>query len=176
MIDLFTELEDKITASLRSANKMDGANYLVVPSHQNNPEPQTTYLSVNVLDMRSLREVRSGKYELEEVNGVMHVREDVITHYTAQVQLTFIGPEAGMYSTNRHANMLGRLVMQEFDKNGISPVRKSPLRRNPQPRGTKWVNDFVFDLTVSYAVLTADYTTEWVEKFTLLDETIVVTN
>lgn len=176
MMDLYSELENKITKALRVVNRMDGADYKVLVSHQNGPEPPQSYLSVFVVDMASQREVRSGKYEVFDDNGTPKVREHVVTHYTARVQLTFIGPEAGVNATNRHANMLGGLVLQEFNRLGLAPTKKSSLRRNPQLRGTKWVNEFSFDLTVSYAVMTVDETTEWVEKFTLLGETIVVTN
>lgn len=176
MIDLYEELENKITKALRVVNAMDGVNYLVTPSHQGSPESQLSYLSVFVADMASQREVRSGKYEIVDDNGVQKAREHIISHYTARVQLTFVGPEAGKFASNRHGNMLGGLVLQEFNRLSIAPTKKSSLRRNPQLRGTKWVNEFAFDLTVSYAVLTVDDTTEWVEKFTLLGDTIVVTN
>lgn len=176
MIDLYAELEDRITKALRVVNKFDGATYPVLVSHQNGPEPPNSYLSVFVKSLDSVREVRSGKYDLFDDNGVQKVREHIQSHYTASVQLTFIGPEAGKIAVNRHANMLGWLVIQEFNRLGLAPTKKSPLRRNPQLRGTKWVNEFAFDLTVSLAVMTTDETTEWVEKFTLDGRTIEVTN
>lgn len=171
MIDIYEAVEDKITDALRAVNKLDGQSYLVQPSHQGGAEPSESYLSVFMYDLYAVREVKSGRYELHDEAGNQFVREHIVSHYSAKVQLSFIGPEAGKFSTNRYSNMFGGLVLHEFHKQGISPTRKSSLRRNPQLRGTKWVNDFVFDLTVSFAVITTDDTTEWVEDFTILGNT-----
>ena len=176
MIDLYAELENKITAVVKKINSFDGLSYPIILSHQNGPEPKDSYLAVNCLDMDSVREVRSGKYEHFVDNGVEKVREHITTHYRALVQLTFIGPDAGAMASRRHSNMLGMLVIQEFNRLGLAPTNRSHLRKNPQPRGGKWVNDFAFDLTISYSVLSTVETTEWVEKFTLLGNSIQVTN
>lgn len=176
-MNLYEELENRITAALRAINKLDGKDYLVIPSHQNNPEPKTSYLSVYAYDMLSQRVVNSGKLDVfEDANGVKRAREHIISHYQAKVQLTFIGPDAGENASLRHANMMGALVRHELAKHLVGPVRQSSLRRNPQPRGTKWVDEFAFDLTVSYAVATTDETNEWVEKITVHDNLIQVTN
>lgn len=170
--DIYESLEDSLVLSMQGVNKLFMRDYKIIPSYQNGLEPQDTYLSVNVLNMSSQRAVKSGALDTVFVDGVEYARDGIITHYEALCQMTFVGPKAGAYATDTHANIMAGLSLQEFHKNNISVTRNGDLRKNPQLRGAKWVNEFAFDLYISYAILSAALTGEWVEKITLNGELI----
>lgn len=155
----------------------------VILSHQNAPEPSIPYcvinpLIVNQIGRTEISTLTDDGYWVEDMDGGINYSGNQVfqaeqfkslyykTTYEAQIQFTFAGSNAedlAFYFHNSVCN--NRTISFVYRKNGLSPMRKSTLRRSPQRRDTQWVDFWNVDVTFLYAVITKQ-DVDWIDSTT----------
>lgn len=146
---IFTDLQEAIRLSVIAALP-DYPTTLVKFSHDNGPEPSSSYVVINVLNIEQQGH-HSTSTRLSETTETQTVQAS----YEVMVQFSFIGSLSGDMSqsfTQRINN--NYLVFEELGRNKLGVMRKSPIRRAPQKRDTKWVEYHNMDVTFSYTICT----------------------
>lgn len=138
-------------------------------SHQNGPEPRVDYCAINTLSIVGVGMADTQRNVLLFNDGTIEYN---VQQYEVLVQLQFIGAKAANNATNYFSQVNGNTVVREiYTKNNLAIRRKSNLRRTPQLRENVWVNSFTFDLTLGFAVRTAQ-DVDWADAITLNGELI----
>ncbi|MCY1429466.1 hypothetical protein D9M71_453840 [compost metagenome] len=96
---------------------------------------------------------------------------NVAASYELTVQFGFCGSLAGdmAHSFTQRVNN-NPISLEAFKAEKLSVMRKSPIRRAPQKRETRWVEYFNQDVIFSYIVNTQQ-PIDWVEGVVIADET-----
>lgn len=142
-------------------------NIVCIPvvSHQNGPEPKVNYCAINTLQIIAVGGPDTQRNVLIFQNG--GTTEYNVQQYEVTVQLQFFGTGAPTNATNYYSQYNGNTVVREiYTKNNLAVRRKSNLRRSPQLRENKWVNSFAFDITLGFAVRTAQ-DVDWADAITV---------
>lgn len=176
----------KVATRLGTLEALTQAGYLSSPvifSHQNAPEPSAPYcvinpLLINQIGRTEISTFTDDGYWIEDTDGDISYSGNNLyqaeqfrnlyykTTYEVQVQFTFAGSNAedlAFYFHNAVCN--NRTISSIYRKNGLSPMRKSSLRRSPQRRDTKWVDYWNVDVTFLYAVITKQ-DVDWIDSIT----------
>lgn len=140
-------------------------NPQVIFSHGNGAEPSESYVVVNILNTP-----QSGHH----ITSTLTNENDELTvqvQYEVLVQFSFVGSLSGDMShsfTQRINN--NPKSLEELKRNKLGIMRKSPIRRAPQKRDTRWVEYHNLDVTFNYTVVT-NQLVDVVEGVVLADET-----
>lgn len=120
----------------------------VIIAYSNGFENVTPYCYIDViLDEPVGREENSGV----DIHGNSYSTE----HYQSRVRLIFVGKDT---STN-HGGDLAKTVMKylttaqgldALEKNGLSLMSKSSIKKVPKLRETSWYDSYVADITIAY--------------------------
>lgn len=176
----------KIATRLGTIEALSQAGYgtsHIIFSHQNAPEPSVPYCVINPLIINQIGRTEISTftddgYWVEDMDGEINYSGDDVfqaeqfkslyykTTYEAQIQFTFAGSDAedlAFYFHNAVCN--NRTISFVYRKNGLSPMRKSTLRRSPQKRDTQWVDFWNVDVTFLYAVVTKQ-DVDWADSLT----------
>lgn len=172
--------------TLEALTQVGYATSPVIFSHQNAPEPSIPYCLINPLVINQIGRTEistltdDGSW-VEDWDGHIDYSGNEVyqavgskslyykTTYEAQIQFTFAGSSAedlAFYFHNAVCN--NRTISFVYRKNGLSPMRKSTLRRSPQKRDTKWVDFWNVDVTFLYTVVTKQ-DVDWVEHISVKD-------
>lgn len=179
----------KTATRLGTLEALTQAGYATSPvifSHQNAPEPSIPYCLINPLIINQIGRTEistltdDGSW-VEDLDGHIDYSGNEVyqavgskslyykTTYEAQIQFTFAGSSAedlAFYFHNAVCN--NRTISFVYRKNGLSPMRKSTLRRSPQKRDTRWVDFWNVDVTFLYTVVTKQ-DVDWVEHISVKD-------
>lgn len=172
--------------TLEALTQAGYATSQVIFSHQNAPEPSIPYCLINPLVINQIGRTEistltdDGSW-VEDLDGHIDYSGNEVyqavgskslyykTTYEAQIQFTFAGSSAedlAFYFHNAVCN--NRTISFVYRKNGLSPMRKSTLRRSPQKRDTRWVDFWNVDVTFLYTVVTRQ-DVDWVEHISVKD-------
>ncbi|MNQ88810.1 hypothetical protein D3C85_1040910 [compost metagenome] len=169
--------------TIESLSQSGYATSPVIFSHQNAPEPSVPYcvinpLIINQIGRSEISTFTDDGYWVEDFDGDTTYTGDEVFEATAfkslhykityesQIQFTFAGSNAedlAFYFHNAVCN--NRTISFVYRKNGLSPMRKSTLRRSPQKRDTQWVDFWNVDVTFLYTVITKQ-DVDWVDSLT----------
>lgn len=145
---IFTDLQEAIRLSV-IASLPEYPTTLVKFSHDNGPEPSSSYVVINVLNIE-----QQGHHSTSTLVNT----DETLTFqvaYEIMCQFSFIGSLSGemsqSFNNNINNNPLTRL---ELSRNKLGFMRKSQIRRAPQKRDTRWVEYHNIDVTFSYIVVT----------------------
>ena len=143
---------------------------LPIVSHQNAPEPRKDYVVNN-----PLRITPTGKADAS--NGILLFDNNQTTQYMVQqyevvVQLSFFGAGAADNAMTYYSQYSGNTVVREiYTRNNLAVRRRTDFRRAPQLRDNVWVDSYAFDITLGFAVSTAQEI-DWADYITVNGETI----
>lgn len=161
---IFTDLQEAIRLSVIAALP-DYPTTLVKFSHDNGPEPSSSYVVINVLNTE-----QQGHHNTSTLVNT----DETLTFqvaYEIMCQFSFIGSLSGemsqSFNNNINNNPLTRL---ELSRNKLGFMRKSQIRRAPQKRDTRWVEYHNIDVTFSYIVVT-NQLIDSVDGVVIADET-----
>lgn len=161
---IFTDLQEAIRLSV-IASLPEHPTTLVKFSHDNGPEPSSSYVVINVLNIE-----QQGHHSTSTLVNT----DETLTFqvaYEIMCQFSFIGSLSGemsqSFNNNINNNPLTRL---ELSRNKLGFMRKSQIRRAPQKRDTKWVEYHNIDVTFSYIVVT-NQLIDSVDGVVIADET-----
>ena len=161
---IFTDLQEAIRLSVIAALP-DYPTTLVKFSHDNGPEPSSSYVVINVLNIE-----QQGHHSTSTLVNT----DETLTFqvaYEIMCQFSFIGSLSGemsqSFNNNINNNPLTRL---ELNRNRLGFMRKSQIRRAPQKRDAKWVEYHNMDVTFSYIVVT-NQLIDSVDGVVIADET-----
>jgi hypothetical protein len=137
------------TAIKRIAEQANNA-YPTMPiifSHTNGTEPSETYLVINILDIQQI-----GHHSTPGLTDPSLVL-DARVSYEVMVQYSFQGSLAGdaVHDFTQKINN-NPLMFEQLQKYKLGFMRKTQVRRAPQKRDTKWVENFNLDVTYSYVI------------------------
>lgn len=137
----------------------------VIYSHQNAPEPTSTYVVIQIISLDQRGRVSSAYRTTEGTELVKHL--EFVANYEVRVQLSFIGSVSADIAYDFDNSILNNVVAREgWQKVNLVPIRKSIVRRIPQLRDTQWVEVQNIDVTFAYAVKTSQ-PIDWVETVTI---------
>lgn len=114
-------------------------------------EPAESFVIINILSNTQIGHRSTSS--LVSSGGLQSFQ----SFYEVMVQFSFCGSQSGAMSSsfNQRINN-SQLVLQEQTRNNLGVMRKSPMRRAPQLRDTKWVEYHNLDVTFSYNVVTQE--------------------
>lgn len=127
-------------------------------SHTGGTEPSNPFVVINILD-----DVQIGKHSTSTLsnpsNNILYVRAS----YEIRVQFSFCGSTAGDMAKSFSQRINNNpLSFESLNKEKLSVMRKSNIRRAPQKRDTKWVEYFNQDVVFSY-IINTQQVVDWVE-------------
>lgn len=161
---IFTDLQEAIRLSV-IASLPEYPTTLVKFSHDNGPEPSSSYVVINVLNIE-----QQGHHSTSTLVNT----DETLTFqvaYEIMCQFSFIGSLSGemsqSFNNNINNNPFTRL---ELSRNKLGFMRKSQIRRAPQKRDTRWVEYHNIDVTFSYIVVT-NQLIDSVDGVVIADET-----
>ena len=166
-MSIYSDMREAVRLGTVEALSQSGFSSIpIIYSHQNGTEPAGTYVVIQIVSLNQV-----GHSQTDTVTDASPVNKKITykTYYEGVVQFTFAGsnaPDVAHEFLNAIPNNI--VVREAYQKNNLSPVRKSQLRRAPQKRDTKWVEFFNLDVTFSYMVKTTQ-TLDWVEHVIVVD-------
>lgn len=141
-----------------------------IVSHQNGPEPRQNYVVINTLNIDATGHADSQRNAMFFQANSM--KQYMVQQYEVVVQLQFFGQGAGGVAMGYYSQLSGNSVIREIHtKNNLAIRRRTNLRRAPQLRDGVWVNSFAFDMTLGFAVRSAQEI-DWVDSITVNGENI----
>lgn len=167
--DINTQMEDAITASIRSIlDYLGWQGTKVILANEGGLEPRETYCLVNILARnRNRRSQSAGTSPVSEVSKIYYTN-----YYTVQVQVSFIGSDSGdMMFDFEDSVFSSRQCIVFWQENNIGPLNHTGSRRIPQLRETKWIKSYNIDLNLSFAVQSNEVV-DWIQDFATVDTII----
>ena len=141
-------LYDTILATSKSTiiqSLSEYPNTPVIYDHESGGELKGTYSTVYLLN---LEQVGRTSTSTRLNTGFEYFYE---TPYEATVQYSFYGKDAPSVAYSSHMRMANSVLNRETSQaSNMSIVRKSPVRRIPQKRETKYVEMCTYDVTYSF--------------------------
>ena len=166
-MSIYSDMREAVRLGTIEALSQSGFSSIpVIYSHQNGTEPAGSYVVIQIISLNQI-----GHSQTDTLTDEVPTNKKITykTYYEGIIQFTFAGssgPEIAHEFLNAIPNNI--VVREAYQKNNLSPVRKSLLRRAPQKRDTKWVEFLNLDVTFSYMVKTTQ-TIDWVEHVVLVD-------
>ena len=139
-------------------------NKLVFFSHTNSSEPASPYMVINILGIQQI-----GKHSTSTLADPSQNILNIRVSYEISVQFSFCGSTAGDMAqsfTQRINN--NPLSFESLNREKLSVMRKSTIRRAPQKRDTQWVEYFNQDVVFTYT-LNTEQPVDWVEAVVIED-------
>lgn len=121
-------------------------NTTVIHSHESGNEPKDTYVVINPI-LKSQQGRTSYSTTASEIE-TLHI----VTFWEATVQFEFIGEDSADMSFYFDLALNNVVHWEEFQRNGLSFIRKSDVRPAPIKRETRWVERYNIDVTFSFSV------------------------
>lgn len=135
----------------------DEQDELLFFSHTGGTEPSKPFVVINILAMEQIG--KNSTSTLTSTSRNLYVRAS----YEVNVQFTFCGSAAGDMAQSFSQRINNNpLSLQSTQKEKLSVMRKSNIRRAPQKRDTQWVEYFNQDVVFSY-ILNTTQPIDWVE-------------
>ncbi len=136
----------------------------IIFSHVNGNEPVNPYVVINVLGIEQI-----GKHSTSTLADPSENILNIRASYEITVQFSFCGSTAGDMAqsfTQRINN--NPLSFESLNREKLSVMRKSTIRRAPQKRDTQWVEYFNQDVVFTYT-LNTEQPIDWVEAVVIED-------
>lgn len=140
----------------------------IVYTMTGSPETINTYCLIDILNIEQFGRSDEGTF----INPKGDTLE-FITHYKIYFQVATRGDSAPSVASSLHHNMNNRKCFEEFHKRNLGVLNKSPLRRAPQLRETRWVEGYNFDMNMTFSIFTRQ-SFDWVEYITINGEVFKV--
>ena len=166
-MSIYSDMREAVRQGTLEALSQSGFSSVpVIYSHQNGTEPTASYVVIQIVSLNQI-----GHSQTDTLTDGVPTDKKITykTYYEGMIQFSFTGsqgPEIAHEFLNAIPNNI--VVREAYQKNNLSPVRKSQLRRAPQKRDTQWVEFLNLDVTFSYMVKTTQ-TIDWVEHVVLVD-------
>ena len=166
-MSIYSDMREAVRQGTLEALSQSGFSSVpIIYSHQNGTEPTTSYVVIQIVSLNQI-----GHSQTDTLTDEVPTDKKITykTYYEGMIQFSFTGsqgPEIAHEFLNAIPNNI--VVREAYQKNNLSPVRKSQLRRAPQKRDTQWVEFLNLDVTFSYMVKTTQ-TIDWVEHVVLVD-------
>jgi len=147
---IYSHLEDALYAVTLVALS-EFTDPVCIFSHLNGTEPAESFVIINILS-----NTQQGHHTTSTLTDTQEILATQAS-YEVFVQFSFCGSKSGEMSSsfNQRINN-NHKVFEELAKNNMGVMRKSPMRRAPQKRDTKWVEYHNLDVTFSYTVVTQE--------------------
>jgi hypothetical protein len=161
---VYTDLRQAIRRTALAA-LTEYPNVPVIFSHSNGAEPAESYVVINILsETQSGRNITSTLTNDDEELCIQ-------VQYQISVQFSFIGSLSGelAQSFNQRINN-NPVALEELKRNKLGLLTKTPVRRAPQKRDTKWVEYHNLDIVFNCTVIT-NQLVDVVEGVVIADET-----
>lgn len=164
-MSFYSDLEDALyKGTTESLAMLDHADVPAIFSHANGTEPASTYCVINILNTQAIGRAAEST-TIDSLVGFVYTQQYEIT-----VRFSFLGSDSGEVAFNFFENInKNRLVREKYQTYGISPWRKSDVRRVPQLRTTTWVDSFNLDVTFAFNYKTTQLAS-WVDQVRIKDE------
>lgn len=162
---IYTDFESSFVKTIQQTNNVLSMQCIPIISHQNAPQPTSDYVMINTLQM-----IATGGADYQR--GVLvwdnvQTKQYSVQNYEVMIQLNFYGTGAANNAMTLHSQLSGNTVVREcFTRNNLAIRRKTDVRRAPQLRENVWVNSYAFDLTLGFAVRTAQ-DIDWADYITV---------
>jgi len=158
-------IKDSIYDSLEAIfRELDYPEAKIVFANENGLEPTKTYCIVNILDRQRQGRTSYSTYLSRDAESWD------TEFFTLCLRLSFNGKEADSLSWDFDDGLPAiKPFMEEFQKRKLGFLRKSKLRRIPQPRETQWVDAWNLDVDFSFAIQSR-HVMDWVEFITINGE------
>lgn len=149
-MSIYSQLEDGLR-NVALVALSEFTNPQVIFSHVNGTEPAESFVIINILS-----NTQQGHHTTSTLTDTQEILATQAS-YEVFVQFSFCGSKSGEMSSsfNQRINN-NHKVFEELAKNNMGVMRKSPMRRAPQKRDTKWVEYHNLDVTFSYTVVTQE--------------------
>lgn len=139
----------------------------VIFSMEGGLEPKNTYCVVNILSRQKAGMTQNSTFLVRETDEMWFTQ-----HYQLYLQLSFLGKRANDLAWTFDESLPdNRVYLEEFQRRNLGWLTKSELRRQPQPRDTKWVPAHNLDINLSFAIQYRQVM-DWVEFITFGGEII----
>jgi hypothetical protein len=141
-------LYDTILATTKSTLIQSLSEYpdtQVIYRDESGAEPKRTYATVYLLSLEQTGGTTTSSRLDEDLTYYYQ------TPYEATVQYSFYGKDAPSIAYSSHMRMANSVLNRESSQaSNMSIIRKSPVRRIPQKRDTKYVEMCTYDVTYSF--------------------------
>ncbi len=135
----------------------DQNNYIFF-SHSNGTEPSNPFVVINILGIEQIGK-HSTSTLADPTQNILNIRAS----YEINVQFSFCGSTAGDMAQSFSQRINNNpLSFESLNKEKLSVMRKSNIRRAPQKRDTQWVEYFNQDVVFSY-IINTQQVVDWVE-------------
>lgn len=143
---IYSSIQDSLyNASLTALSEYPTAP--VIFGNSNGTEPAESYVVISILSITQAGQTST--------STTVNVNNDVLVAaaYEVYVQFSFIGSLSGDMCHSFNQRVGGNpLFTEELQRGHLGYMRKSPVRRAPQKRDTKWVEYNNLDITFSYII------------------------
>lgn len=127
-------------------------------SHSGGTEPSNPFVVINILGIEQIGKHSTSTLS-DPTDNVLYIRAS----YEINVQFSFCGSTAGDMAQSFSQRINNNpLSFESLNKEKLSVMRKSNIRRAPQKRDTQWVEYFNQDVVFSYIINTQQIV-DWVE-------------
>lgn len=155
-MNIYKTFEESFVRTVQGIFTKLGTNCIPIISHQNGVEPPESYCVINTLMI-----TRTGRAEAS--NGLLNFDSTAqrmvqysVNQFEVNVQMDFLGENAAENCMDYWSQFSGNTAVREiYLRNNLSPRRISDMRRSPQLRDTVWIDAYSFDITMGFAVQTA---------------------
>lgn len=127
-------------------------------SHTSGTEPSNPFVVINILGIEQIGKHSTSTLS-DPTDNVLYIRAS----YEINVQFSFCGSSAGDMAQSFSQRINNNpFSFSALNKEKLSVMRKSNIRRAPQKRDTKWVEYFNQDVVFTYT-LNTEQPVDWVE-------------
>lgn len=139
----------------------------VIQGYSSGIEPNVTYISIDILSDEIIGGVDHSTF-ISFVDGKSVIR--LTEQHETKVQLTFVGDGSGDIAYDFSNSITGNHIVTElFQKNSLSPIKRSQLRSNYQKRDTTYIESYNFDVLIGYSA-TINQETDYVKLVTIVEK------
>lgn len=168
-MDVYKKLEDSIYDTVDQTLKLLDKDCIIKFSEENGVEPKKTYCVIDIISATGLGYAQTDGL-LEVQSGSL--KQYNVRQYEVNVQLKFIGKDAGGCSFDFWSQFRGNTRVREcYLRNKLAPRKISNIRPSSELRESKWVKGYAFDMTLGWAVQTAQEM-DWADYITVNGNTI----
>jgi hypothetical protein len=138
-------LYDDISRDIRVIIINSLSEYPTTPvnySHDNGPEPSSTYASLYILSLEQVGRTQSTSRLSTDLDLEFQ------SPYNCTAQISFVGNDSTSIAYSSHMRLANAVLNREFSQfRNLSITSKTNIRRIPQKRDTQWVEICSFDIT-----------------------------
>ena len=153
-LNIYTTFETSLYNSLVAIFSELNTDCKVIFANQNGPEPKGTYCTINAVNITPIGMAQTDNGLLQFVGGSLP--QYSTRQYETISTLTFYGSSSANVAMDLFSQMSGNTRVTEcLLRQKLAQRRTSAFRRSPQLRETTWVDSYAFDITLGWAVQTA---------------------